>query len=844
MWLDGVPIHEAVRPWIGWAVGMDWPEGDETALFQLADDLALAFRRISEGVTGDGRLAGGAAAGSERGDWDGEALRSFLKRVEHGTGGRREELLKRLAGLALACNDLGVQLQYTKRMIKLSVLLLIVQLLWLLWAMLSPASGVAWAAAGARAQVTRKTIRQLAKRLLFNIGFFSLLMGGMDLYVQATQSRRDEIDWEQAGWAALSGALTGALLTVTTGLLPPKSILALMGHSAVAGGGATLATQLLSGQPIDWTAVAKGTSAGGLGGADAHWASWNPGAARHAEPGAPGPGLRGDPTAPPPDPASAAHPPRDPHGAGPRAEGPDTSLASAPPRAGDPSVRSDGTLHLRTDPRPEPPAGQGHISLETPRLRGAESGPRPEGTSRPEHTSRPEGSSRPEGTRRPESGGRPEGGGRPESAHRSDGSGRTEDAHRSDPAVRREDGGQTTRPRDAAPSVRDPRLDYAAPDPRLPVRDPRLDYAVSNPADAAGPGPRAAQAPDAHTTSGPDATRPTSELEGSGTRPSSEHAGTGPAAPRNRIDQLINRPPDQPTLVLTGRPAADAPAALHDAAPAALHDAAPAARHDAAPAALHDAAGSYGGHHGAPDVQAPPHPAHRPPPPGLMDAVARLGENSGVPLGGGVSARRVRIFDFDGGEWVLKEVKTKKEADAEVAGSILGERLGANVPPIYRVDDTTVVMPYVGTGMVMIGMTPPSGLAAKLLGLLHVLDIDADANFRNIVMDEHGEPWGIDMSAAFTELPLSARGRMAHVTNSPFADHWVSRKWNGIIPVDFAFIPNALTRADVARLSAQIQSARPYFEGLGRPDWFNGVWERWSEIAKNARGTRSIFEEE
>ncbi|MCF6476294.1 hypothetical protein FAF44_49340 [Nonomuraea sp. MG754425] len=276
---------------------MDWPEADEAVLFRLADDLALAFYRINRGVRGDGRLAGGAAAGDERGDWDGEALRRFVERVGHETAGRRQELLSSLAGLALACNDLGVQVQYTKRMIKLSVLLLIVQLSWLLWAMLSPASGVAWAAAGTRAQATRMTIRQLAKRLLSNAALFGTLMGGMDLYVQATQSRRAEIDWDQVGWSALSGALTGAVLTLSTGLLPPRSVLGLIGHSATAGGATTLATMLVSAQPIDWEMVAKGTTAGAFGGADAHWASWSPQSGR-AGGGEPQPSAD-DPSTPP-----------------------------------------------------------------------------------------------------------------------------------------------------------------------------------------------------------------------------------------------------------------------------------------------------------------------------------------------------------------------------------------------------------------------------------------------------------------------------------------------------------------------------------------------------------------
>lgn len=362
MWLDGVPIPEPVRPWIGWAVGMDWPEADEAVLFRLADDLALAFHRINGGARGDGRLAGGAADGAERGDWDGEALRTFVERVDRETAGRKDVLLSRLAGLALACNDLGVQVQFTKRMIKLSVLLLIVQLAWLMWAMLSPASGVAWAAAGARAQATRLAIRQLAKRLLFNVALFGTLTGGMDLYVQATQSRRDEIDMKQVGWSALSGAFTGVALSLSTGLLPPRTVLGLMGHSAVAGGGATLATMLLSDQPVDWEMVAKGTTAGALGGADAHWASWHPHGGHGSAFGGTDTGTphrapdSTDPTPPrTPDSTDPGTPPRTPDGTDPatpaRTRDGDDPTPTAPPRP----QPADAP-----PPRPEPTDAPGH----------------------------------------------------------------------------------------------------------------------------------------------------------------------------------------------------------------------------------------------------------------------------------------------------------------------------------------------------------------------------------------------------------------------------------------------------------------------------------------------------
>ncbi|MEU0564736.1 hypothetical protein ABZ297_04950 [Nonomuraea sp. NPDC005983] len=283
-------IPEWLRPWVGWVVGTDWPEADERVLFRLADGCVLAARKVVVGAGGDGaRLAD-----SVQGEWDGEALKAFAKRVGEVVGGRQAKLVGQLVALARGLNGLGVQVQYTKRMIKLAVLLFIVQMAWLVWALANPVGGLTAAATfGVRAQAARWTVRQFAQRLLMNVAFFGLLMGGMDLYVQASQTRRDGIDWAQVGSSAGIGALTGGLLTGLAWALPTRSLWMLMGHSGVASAGATLAAEAMSGRPIDWEVVAKGFTSGVLGGADAHWASWSPHGGGHPPP------RGGDPGTPP-----------------------------------------------------------------------------------------------------------------------------------------------------------------------------------------------------------------------------------------------------------------------------------------------------------------------------------------------------------------------------------------------------------------------------------------------------------------------------------------------------------------------------------------------------------------
>ncbi|MEU1725226.1 ADP-ribosyltransferase [Nonomuraea sp. NPDC005692] len=256
---------------------MDWPEGDEDGCFRLADACVATAKGVLE--------ARGVAVYTGLGDdWDGDALREFLKHVQEGPDQLLAELIKELVTAALHYNDLGVQVQYTKRMIEVSVWFLILQLIWLLAAAAGPWGPAAMAVAGSRIQLTRLVIGQLGKRLLINIGLFGGLMGGMDFGVQATQSRRDHIDWEQVWTSAGTGALLGAFLTGFTGILPARSMLGLMGRSGLASMATDGIAQYAGGQPFDLERLLKSFTSGVVGGADAHWASWSPGA--HVKPDA------------------------------------------------------------------------------------------------------------------------------------------------------------------------------------------------------------------------------------------------------------------------------------------------------------------------------------------------------------------------------------------------------------------------------------------------------------------------------------------------------------------------------------------------------------------------------
>ncbi|MER5426615.1 hypothetical protein, partial [Streptosporangium roseum] len=262
MGFDGFLVPDWAKPIVGYAVGMDWPEGDEDGCFRLADACVATAQELL--------YEQGMAVFTRQGDdWDGDAMKEFVKRAQNESDPALAELIEQLVSAALHYNDLGVQVQYTKRMIEVSVWFLIFQIIWLLAATAGPMGPAAAAAIGARVQLTRLAIAQLGKRLLINIGLFGGLMGAMDLAVQASQSRRDHLDWEQIMMSAGTGAVLGGFLTAFTGIVPARSIFGLMARSGAASGATDLTMQLSSGQPLDLDRLVKSLTSGALGGADA-----------------------------------------------------------------------------------------------------------------------------------------------------------------------------------------------------------------------------------------------------------------------------------------------------------------------------------------------------------------------------------------------------------------------------------------------------------------------------------------------------------------------------------------------------------------------------------------------
>ncbi|GAA3308814.1 hypothetical protein [Nonomuraea dietziae] len=333
MGFDGFLVPDWAKPYVGWVVGMDWPEGDETGCFRLADACVVAAHQLVEGTLAD-LPSSTNKIGSE---WDGDAHLAFAQHVSEVAGGKVADLVTRLINTAIALNGVGVQIQYAKYMIEATVWLLIVQIAYLLAAAMA-SGGASLALIPPRVALARLTVAQIAKRTLLNIALFAGIVAGMDGGIQAlqmAQGRRDELDARQLVVSALSGGAMGGLMGLLSGGLSRLATPALRAglsraemttaekllsaaSSSLYGqaaqyaltGGITTAGTLLAEGNFSWEMLAKGITSSALGADGQHLTTTLPRGG-----GDPPPPHRtsgeGNPSSgpPPPSPSQADPPP-------------------------------------------------------------------------------------------------------------------------------------------------------------------------------------------------------------------------------------------------------------------------------------------------------------------------------------------------------------------------------------------------------------------------------------------------------------------------------------------------------------------------------------------------------
>ncbi|HUR03401.1 MAG TPA: hypothetical protein VM347_12740 [Nonomuraea sp.] len=770
--------------------------------------------------------------GRTREEWDGDALKAFVKRVDETVGGRKALLVRQLVSFAIELNELGVQVQYTKRMIKLAVLLFVVQMLWLTWALLHPAGRLtAQGLFKVRAEAARWTVRQFRQRLMVNVALFGALMGGMDLYVQATQTRRDHIDLKQLATSAGMGMMTGGLLTGLAWALPTRSLWMLMGHSGVASAGATVASSLMSGQPLDWTVMAKAFTSGMVGGVDAHWASWTPGRATghggdgvpvHSEAGDAGPVLGG----------TERHSGEGGSSRGASNGGDDGGGPMPSPRGQERGVSSraeaDGSVRGVQDGDESGAAAAGRRTdlsgvREEP---GATHHPGADHPPRASHNGRidqlinrdPHADVDPPTVRLRREDGQTAGvrqndGGRPVDSPgvraRDAVAGRIEDAPtarlREGEAGRGENGpgGRPHRQIEDTPTI-------------------RLRQGDEGRADSVGPRPgeavtgRIEDAPTVRMREG--APEPGRTADANGTRDAGQAVDAGRVSDRSRTTEAGH--------------VADASAARAPETPVA------------------QARQPWYAQEGFREPSRIGHWTF----PGELVRGLLSGIKERIPLSGGmVNVGHVaRLIFHDGSsavEKVLQMVKVVeveaqlpiRRADSEELGSLVYEAVGARVPRVYRTGPNRLLIEFLHE----FKLPKALGKAGDVLviGLGDVLTLNTDRWRTNFMVAEDGRTAGIDHEFCFispADLPMM-RGLSQWA--KPFFDRFEIVEGPEGARFAFQWRDNELSATDVARIGARLRELESNFAARGRQDWYAGLMERWEGIARQAaNGPGSIID--
>ncbi|CAG6395288.1 hypothetical protein NMG29_35690 [Streptomyces cocklensis] len=251
--------------WVGTlAVGQEWPQSSESHLFQLAGAYGEASRQLA-GLCGS---LGSVGAG---------VLESVDGRIAEGFRDFVTQLESLAPGLVQAANQLGdlsdqtaVQVEYTKLMIIVQLVLLALQILHYLF--FAP-EAIPAAVTGARAVVL-----MLLKSLVEGVAVGTALGVASDVLVQLMQfisGHRKQWDAQATASAAESGAVSGGTSGAVFGagrLAAPKFAGSLAGnvvHSAISGVVSSVAMSAIDGDFGDvatWIGSFTSGLAGGLEG--------------------------------------------------------------------------------------------------------------------------------------------------------------------------------------------------------------------------------------------------------------------------------------------------------------------------------------------------------------------------------------------------------------------------------------------------------------------------------------------------------------------------------------------------------------------------------------------------
>ncbi|MFC4120093.1 hypothetical protein ACFO0F_46495 [Nonomuraea zeae] len=219
-------------------------------------------------------------------------------------------------------------------------------------------------------------------------------------------------------------------------------------------------------------------------------------------------------------------------------------------------------------------------------------------------------------------------------------------------------------------------------------------------------------------------------------------------------------------------------------------------------------------------------------PPDLVEAAVAADPASWRPLGSGEDGR-VDVLVLADGTLVARKIMVRGRR-AEILGSIVGQRLGANVPVVvaHPADRHAILMEYVP------GSPPPRGTnlnsrrGAMLLELLDILIINNDRHKGNLIVTDDGV-MGIDHGRAF-ELGAGGKARLEPI-------HLYGNFLELGAGDTFHWTGNPLSRQDVELLTEIVMSLRPDYQEYGFHTAYDVALDRLYHIGMHATGRISLI---
>ncbi|MDT7724706.1 MAG: hypothetical protein QOI21_1282 [Actinomycetota bacterium] len=380
-------------------VGESWPEGDEDKLRALRDAWLVASKSITPVAE-----IGSKAASEVVANWTGDSATAFAEQWKKFTEGD-EAYFKSLADAAQAlgdsCDQTALDIEYTKYMIIISLVILAAQIVAMI-AAAAPSFGASTAGIAPAQIATRMTVQMLFRELLQKLaqqGFKQLakelleqflkeglkkiakevatnvaMNVAMDAGIQGLQMAkgdRQSWDWSKTKDGAIGGAVDGVVGAASGGLSKKMagedgfSVAGKAVQGATEGVASTVGQAAVTGDLGNLTAkdILTGASSGavstGVDGAKDHFKSVNSPEAPHT-PAPDGPTPANEPGGNPPTPNRPDSPP---------ANGPADQPRSSPAPQPDPSPSSQrpgtGSNGPDNSPSPSPSLGNDRVTQQS-----------------------------------------------------------------------------------------------------------------------------------------------------------------------------------------------------------------------------------------------------------------------------------------------------------------------------------------------------------------------------------------------------------------------------------------------------------------------------------------------